>query len=327
MKLILVTGATGFLGKHLVGQLELAERGARLRLLCRGPSPWDGDPAVEVVRGDIASAGDVLRAAQGVEEIYHLAGLVSRNPAEKQRLWRVHIEGTRNVCDASRTHAVRKIVVVSSSGTIAVSREPVVHDETAGYKNDIVGGWPYYLSKIFAEKLAFSYVEQWQLPIVVVNPTLLLGPGDDRRSSTGDVALFLDGQILAVPLGGLNFLDVRDAATGLIAAMRSGRPGERYLLGGHNWTFRELIHSVARISGRREPTMQLSLRASLLGARFLRLLYPLFGSDFHLDDVSIKMSALYWYCKSDKARQEVGFTTRDPEETLRATVEDLRKSR
>ncbi len=344
MKSILVTGAIGFLGKHLVEQLKRAEGAGHLRLLCRGPSPWNvgegsalprepgglpyqqpKDPQVEVVRGDVTVRDDVFRAAEGVNEIYHLAGVVSRNPKKKGVLYTTHIEGTRNVCEAARKHGVQKVVVVSSSGTIAVSREPVIHNENSGYKHEIIGEWPYYLSKIFAEKLAFTYFEQYQLPIVVVNPSLLLGPGDDRGSSTRDVALFLEGQILAIPRGGLNFVDVRDAAGGLIAAVRSGKPGERYLLGGPNWSFREFIESLSMISGVRAPKIQPSLRLSLMSAHLLRRLFPLVGKSFGLDDVSITMSSFYWYCDSTKARAELEFQTRNPMETLRDTVEDLRR--
>jgi dihydroflavonol-4-reductase len=230
-----------------------------------------------------------------------------------------------DAAQAALEQGVRKMVHVSSSGTIAVSREPVVHDEKSGYKHELVGEWPYYLSKVFAEKLALSCFEQHKLPVVVVNPSLLLGPGDDRGSSTRDVALFLEGRIQALPLGGLNFVDVRDAAAGLIAAMRSGKAGERYLLGGPNWSFRDFVQNLARVSGVRAPRMQPSLKFSLASARVLRRLLPLVGKSFALDDASIKMSALFWYCDSTKARSELGFKTRDPIETLRDTVEDLRR--
>jgi len=297
----------------------------------RTVSPVEGhegrrDPnlQLEVTRGDIKTRDDAMRAAEGVTEIYHLAGVVSRNPKKKWLMYQTHIEGTRNICEAARQHGVQKVVYVSSSGTIAVSKGPTVHDENSGYKHEIVGGWPYYLSKIFAEKLALNYHAQHQVPVVVVNPSLLLGPGDDRHSSTYDVALFLRGQVLAVPLGGLNFVDARDAAAGLIGAMRSGRPGERYLLGGVNWSFREFLDCLSKVSGVRAPALQPSQGLSLASAHLLRRLMPLAGKSFPLDDVSIRMSALFWYCDSTKARKELSFQTRDPLETLRDTVNYIR---
>src|SRR5271157_438483 len=327
MKSILITGATGFLGKHLAEGLLQSEPETRLRVLCRGRSPWDHNPRVEVVHGDITSAEDVHRAAEGVGEIYHLAGIVSRDPKDVLLLYRTHIDGTRNVCEAARQHSTTKVVIASTSGVMAVSRDAIVHRETSGYKHEVVGEWPYYLSKIFAEKLALDYFERYQLRVTCVNPSLILGPGDDRLSSTRDVALFLRGQIMAIPEGGLNFVDVRDVALALIAAMRRGQPGERYLLGGPNWSFGEFLDALAKVSGLRAPKLRSSVRLSLASARLLRPILPLVGKSFELDDASIKMSALFWYCDSSKARAELGFQTRDPIATLRDTVEDLRQRR
>ena len=324
MKSILVTGATGFLGKHLVNRLRTAEPEARLRLLLYDTNPWEGDAQIEAVAGDITSAPDVDRVVEGASEIYHLAGFVSRDPKKAALLYRVHIEGTRNVCESALRHRAEKVVHVSSSGTIAVSLGPTVHDERSGYKNDVVSRWAYYLSKIFAEKAALWYFTQRQLPVVIVNPALLLGPGDDRMSSTGEVLLFLRRQVMAVPTGGLCFVDARDAAEGIIAAMRSGRPGERYLLGGPNWSFREFFDSLGKVTGLRAPSLAPPLGVSLASARLLRRLMPLLGKSFPLDDESIRMASHFWYCDSSKARAELAFQARDPMRTLRDTVEDLR---
>ena len=326
MKTILITGSTGFLGKHLVEQLLAAEPEARLRLLCRAEGPAVESDRIEVVAGDVLDKEAVRRAAEGVAEIYHLAGLVEREPKDPWRLFNVHVEGTRNVCEAMRDIPGVKAVFASTSGVSAVGREPAELDESAAYAQDVIWDWPYYTSKMYAEKLASWYVEHRKLNIVHVNPSLLLGPGDDRRSSTRDVEMFLEGQIKVIPLGGLNLVDVRDVARGCILAMQKGEAGERYLLGGANMTFYEWIRRAAKISGVRAPKMMVPLPLSLWGARVMRKVMPWFGKRFDLDDASIRMSSVYWYCNSQKARTELGFTTRDPDATLRDTIEYLRAS-
>ena len=225
-------------------------------------------------------------------------------------------------CDVRVSILVSRSILLRASHA-SPAATPVVHDENSGYKNEVVGEWPYYLSKIFAEKLALDYHARTGLKVIVVNPSLLLGIGDDRNSSTRDVALFLQGEIKVLPKGGLNFVDVRDVAQGLTLAMRWGKAGERYLMGNVNWTFRQLIETVAEISGIRAPTMEPPYEVSLWGARALRAIYPLLGKKVELDDASVKLSACFWYCDSTKARTKLKFETRDPMETLRDTVEDV----
>ncbi|MCW5980050.1 MAG: NAD-dependent epimerase/dehydratase family protein [Bryobacteraceae bacterium] len=323
-KPILVTGASGFLGKHLVAQLRAESNGAPLRILNFGPCPFRDDPALEIVEGSITSRDDVMRAMEGCGQVYHLAGAVSRNPRDKWKMFDLHVEGTRNVCEAALRHGPEKVALVSSSGTVAVSKEPVIHNEDSGFQIEVVGRWYYYLSKIYAEKLALDYVRRHSLPLVITNPALLLGPGDDFGSSTRDIEILLKGQLMGIPGGGMCFVDARDAAAGLIGAMRFGRVGERYLLGGVNWTLREVMERVAEIARIRPPILQPSLGFSLASARVLRRLLPLAGKSFPLDDTTIEMSAHFWYFDSAKAASELGFGARDPIETLRDTVAYIR---
>ncbi len=327
MKTVLVTGASGFLGKHLVRLLLDSDREARIRVFSRGPFPQaEADKGrVEAVRGDIADADAVNAAVAGCPRIYHLAGVVERSPADPWMAYRTHVEGTRNVCEAMRRHGAERCVAVSSSGTIAVGKTPEPANENSPYTHEIVKRWPYYLSKIYQEKQALWHYRRHKTPIVIVNPSLLLGPGDDRGSSTDDVRLFLAGQIQALPTGGLNLVDARDAAAGIAAAMEKGRLGERYLLGGENLTFHEWIRLTARLSGVAAPKFMLPEAAARAGAALLRKLYPLWGGKFEPDDESIRMSSLFWYCDTSKARRELGFAARPTEETMRDTIDDIRR--
>lgn len=326
MHTALITGATGFLGRHLVRLLIESDPDVRVKAFSRSRSAEFDSSRVESVRGDITNPTDVESALQGADEVYHLAGVVQRSPADNWSMYRTHVGGTRNLCEALLKHGPRKCVVVSSSGTVAVSREEAVHTEESGYKQTIVHEWPYYLSKIYQEKQAFWYCEHRGLPLVVINPSLLLGPGDDRLSSTNDVRLFLKGQIKTVPSGGLNLVDVRDAAAGTVAAMRKGTVGERYLLAGENLTFREWIVHAAHVARMSHPRVQLPEPVARFGAAALRNLYPIVGKTFELDDATVRMSSLFWYCDATKARHQLGFATRPADETLRDTISYLRSS-
>src|SRR5215472_3925590 len=228
----LVTGATGFLGGHLVRRL--LEKGERVAALCRSSEPELADLGVEVRRGDVLDAASLERAFEGCTAAYHCAGRVSRRPEDTEELQRVHVQGTRNVLAAARRVGVGRVVVASTSGTVAVSEDPqrvaTEDDETPLV---LVSRWPYYRAKLYAERAALD-ANCDELEVLSVNPTLLLGPGDERFSSTEDVRLFLCGRIPAVPPGGLSFVDVRDAAEALRLAMARGRPGARYLVGACN---------------------------------------------------------------------------------------------
>lgn len=323
MKPILVTGSTGFLGKHLIEQLRARNIGP-LRLLLRGQSIYDGAPDLELVRGDVTDPAAVEQAVRGTRAVFHLAGLVSRDPRDRARLFEVHVEGTRHVCEAALRHGVERVVIVSSSGTIAVSKKPIIHTEASGFQHEVTRHWGYYASKIAAEELVLDLCRGRALPAILLNPALLLGPGDDRCSSTGDIVHLFEGQILTYPTGGMSFVDARDAAAGTLAALERGRTGECYLLGGANWTFKRIIQETCRIGGIKPPLMSSPTPLARLSAPFLRAVMPALGRKFTLDDETIQLSGHFWYCDSSKAERELGFHARDPIETLRDTVADLR---
>jgi dihydroflavonol-4-reductase len=219
---------------------------------------------------------------------------------------------------------VRRIVLASTSGTIAVSREAIALDERAPYPTEIVAGWPYYLSKIYQEKLALDLAATLKLELVVVNPALLLGPGDARDSSTGDVKKFLRKEIPVVPPGGICFVDARDAAAATVQAMERGRAGERYLLGGPNWTVAEYFGRLERVSKVRGPRLKLPSKMQLHAASILEHAFRALDKSPPVERISVEMAQVYWWCDCKKAERELTFEPRDPGETLAETVRDVR---
>ena len=323
MTAVLVTGATGFLGEHLCR--VLVERGHTVRGLARTRSAILAELGIEHIRGDVLEGPELDRALGGCFGVFHLAGAVSRDPGDAQRMMRLHVDGTRRVLDRMKVAGVRRMVLASTSGTIGVSKEEEILDESAPYAEQIVAGWPYYASKIYQERLAFEHGRRLGIEVVAVNPSLLLGPGDRRLSSTGDVRRFLRRQIPTIPDGGISFVDARDAAAATASALERGRPGERYLLGGPNWTTKEFFARLGRIANIAPPRLKLPARWSKFGASLVEELYRWRGKEPPVDRISVEMAEHYWWIDSSKAERELAFSARDPQLTLVDTVAYLRQ--
>jgi dihydroflavonol-4-reductase len=315
---LLVTGGTGFLGSALVPLL--ARAGHRLRLLQRSAAPEAETLGAEVTRASLDDEDAVRAALDGVDAVFHLAGQVSFDPADPARLYALHVQGTRRLLEACVVAGVKRVVLASSSGTIAVSREERIATEEDPPPLAVVAEWPYYLSKIYQEKAALRLHRDTGLPVVVLNPSLLLGPGDTRLSSTDVVFKFMERRIPAMPSGGLSFVDVRDAAAAFAAALERGRPGERYLLGGANMSFRDFFGRLERLTGITAPKVALPSAVNVAGARLLEKLAGWRGAEAPIDAHSVAMGERFWYCDSGKATAELGFTARDAQETLFETV-------
>lgn len=331
MKRVAVTGATGFLGRALCAALR--EREVEVVAVARRPDDALEEMGVTFVAADVTGERERLgdpsaplqSALRGCEGVYHTAGFVSRDARDTREMMRVHVDGTKAVLCAAKEAGVRRVVVASSSGTHAVSREaePVL-DETAPDAIDLVGRWPYYLSKIYQERVARQLGAELGLEVVLINPSLLLGPGDERQSSTEDVVRLLFREIPVVPPGGLAFVDVRDAAQGAMAAMARGEPGERYLLNAANMTFAEFFGRVSRIAKVPAPVLRVPSKLARAGATLVEHFYRARNSEPPVSRLEVEMGEVYWYCDARKAETQLGWQARDAGETLDDTVRDLR---
>jgi dihydroflavonol-4-reductase len=320
----LVTGGTGFLGTHLVRLLAGADARAVRVLVQKSAPAWLRELGVEIAVGGVTNPDDIARAMAGVEQVYHLAGMVSHKAVDAHRMYAVHVDGTRIVCDAAARAGVRRIVMSSTSGTVACSRrEDDVADEETPAPVDIISRWAYYASKLYQEEAARRACGD-KVELVMLNPSLLLGPGDDRLSSTRPILQFIAKEIAMMPAGGTNVVDARDVAALLPVAMSRGTPGARYLVGAVNWTFAEFFGRLERLTKIAAPKLKISGELPFRAAQAQAALFKKIGRKVAVEPESVEMAQYFWYIDAGKAARELGFSPRDPADTLRETVSYLR---
>lgn len=324
-KKILITGGTGFLGTHIVRQLiDAGEK--NLRVMASRVPVWMVDAGVEACEGSVTQVADVTAACKNVSAIFHLAGKVSRDNADAAAMNKVHLEGTRLLCSAGKENGVSSLILASSSGTIAVSETEQMFDETYPQPVDIISRWAYYASKYYQERTAIANFDGEGRRLVIMNPSLLLGPDDDRLSSTKPVLDFLARKIPYCPSGGLNFVDARDAATAFIAALEKGKDKEKYLLGAANMTFEQFFGRLERLSGIEAPRLRVPKALAVTGSGVVSSIYKNWGKPSPIAQNEVEQAEHFWYFDSSKSEQELGFAPRDPQETLQDTITYIRRN-
>jgi dihydroflavonol-4-reductase len=264
----------------------------------------------------------VKRALAGVEVLYHLAGMVSFDPADGPAMYRLHVAGTRGLLEEVRACGGWSGWCSPRPAGPSPSRAPSGWRPRRTFPVEVVGRWPYYLSKFYEEKLVLEFASKHRLPAVVLNPSLLLGPGDERLSSTWTVMKFLQRDLPAMPNGGISFVDVRDAAEAFLAALDRGELGGKHLL-GVNMSMSEFFGRLERLSGVPAPRLRLPSKLNVAGAKLLEKLAEARGREPALDAASVDIAEHWFWVDARKAERELDFVARDPQETLRDTVLDL----
>ncbi len=324
-KKILITGGTGFLGAEIVRRLT--DAGARnLRVMASRVPDWMKESGVEPMLGSVTSRENVAAAVANVSVVLHLAGKVSRNNDDAAVMNKIHVEGTRLLCEAAKVAGVQTIVLASSSGTIAVSEDPEEIDETYPQPVDVISRWAYYSSKYYQERTALENFDGDGRKLVILNPTLLLGPGDERLSSTKVVLDFLGRKIPYCPSGGLSVVDNRDVAKAFINSIEKGRHKEKYLLGAGNMTFADFFGRLSRLSGISPPMLRVPKKIAVAGAGIIDSVFRNWNKTSPIEPGEVEQAEYFWYLNSAKAEEELGFVPRDTQETLQDTITYLRKN-
>lgn len=323
---ILITGGTGFLGTHLVPLLRA--QGHTLTLISRSkpPATWlSGENAVRHVQADLKDRDAVRAALKGVDAIFHLAGLVSFKNEDGRKMYELHVDCTRELLRDVRALGTKpRVILMSTSGTIAVSKTERVGTEADDYPIETVGRWPYYLSKIYEEKLALEFCKKEGIPLVILNPSLLMGPGDDRLSSTWTVVKFLQRDIPAMPGGGMSFADARDVAQAAVNALTQGELYGRHLM-GVNLSMTDFFKRLERITGVPAPRVKLPKNVNIVGAYALERFAKWRGEKPTIDPQEVEVGEHWFWLDSSKAETQLGYSARDPYETLHDTVHYVMK--
>ena len=310
----LVTGATGFLGSHLAR--ALGRRGDDLKVLIRRHSDDSILAGIdfERVNGDVTDRRAVRRAVEGVERVFHVAGVTSMRAADEGRVFDVNVRGTRIVAEEALAAGATRLVHTSSVAAIGPAAPGGRADERQAFTAGGLG-IAYMNSKHEAEAEVLR-VAAHGLDAVIVNPTFVLGPDQGGASSMGLIRRFLLRRIPAYVDGGLNIVDVRDVATGHLLADAKGETGERYILGGRNFTLQRLFSDLSRICGVPAPQLRLPPNLATAGA----MLSEQLGLPLELSVDETRSASLWWTYSSAKAKRELGFESRPHEETLEAAL-------
>ncbi|MFZ3358441.1 MAG: hopanoid-associated sugar epimerase [Xanthobacteraceae bacterium] len=308
--MILITGASGFVGSAV--SRSLLQSGHAVRVLVRPTSSRANlaDPRLEIVEGDLNDAASLTHAMTGVRHLFHVAAdyrLWARHP---QDIVRTNVEGTRNVMTAALRAGVERIVYTSSVATLASRPNRVASDETFPLPADAAIG-AYKYSKVLAERLVESMVAEQKLPAVIVNPSTPIGPGDVRPTPTGRIIIeAAAGRMPAYVDTGLNLVHVDDVASGHVAALQKGRIGERYILGGQDVLLGDMLREIARQVGRRPPRTRLPRQLIFPIAYGAEAIAHFTGREPFVTTTGLRLAKDHMFFTSAKAERELGYAAR-----------------
>ncbi|MGA2283566.1 MAG: NAD-dependent epimerase/dehydratase family protein [Candidatus Dormibacteria bacterium] len=299
---VFLTGATGFVGGHVLD--ALLESGYSVRALVRGSrARLAARPSLTVVGGDVRDGGALVPSIRGCRYLVHVAAGYSFAPRDRRELEEVNVAGTRGLLEAARLAGVEKAVVTSSSAAVGPLRGGRLATESDWA--EVHGGHGYHASKVRQERAALRA----NLPVVTVLPTAPIGPRDARPTPTGQLVVdVMRGRMPAYLEGAMNLVAVEDAGRAHVLALERGRPGERYLVGGQNLSLAEVMDLFARHAGTRPPAWRMpytvALTAAWVDEARCRLL-P--GARPRVPLEGVRMGRQRMLVRIDKAKDELGF--------------------
>lgn len=322
---VLITGANGFLGRHLLR--TLVQEGAKPLALMRPAASCrsEVEEHARVIEGSPLEPSGWIEQARGATTIVHSAAIVRHTREAPEEMQRFNVESSQQAVRAAKALGAR-LVLVSSSGTVGCFRKAsVVADEDAPYAEELAGRWPYYASKIRAEQAATRLARELGVSLHIVRPPVLLGPGDVGGRSAKHVTRVLHGQVPFVPSGGIDFCDVRDVARSVARLAVRGGARRIYHLPGASTSLAEFFGWVAEVAGVRFSRPEVR-RPVVEGVAFLGRHVPALKRAGLPDSVVLEMSTCHWGLSTLWSHQELGHRARSPRQTLADTVGWVRQN-
>ena len=301
----LVTGAAGFLGSHVARQL--VARGDDVRVLVRASSSNRAisDLSLEYVTGDLRDAASLERAMNGVQRVFHVAADYRLWAKHPQDIYDSNVGGTKNLLEAAKRAGVGQLIYTSTVATIAVDRPELPNEFTETKLEQMIGH--YKRSKWMAEQEALKAAKEG-MPVIVAMPTTPVGPWDWKPTPTGKIILdFLNGKMPGYVETGLNFVGVEECAAGHLLVSEKGKIGERYLLGAENLTLKEVLDTLAKITGLRAPGMKIPHGVALSVAYMESAFSRLIGKEPGIPVEGVKIARHKMFVDASRARRELGF--------------------
>jgi dihydroflavonol-4-reductase len=312
---VLLTGASGFIGSAVAR--SLVEEGFAVRALLRPGSRREHLHAlgIETAEGSVDDAASVNAALASRRYLVHVAADYRLWARDVREIFAANVEGTRVVMDAARKAGVERVVYTSSVATVQPRPDGTPADERAFMPEGAASG-AYQRSKIMAERLVRDMIANG-LPAVIVNPATVIGPNDVRPTPTGRIVIAAaTGRIPAFVDTGLNLVHVDDVARGHVAALRHGRIGERYILGGDNVRFARMLADIAALAGRRPPRLRIPWYAALPVAYVAEAASRVTGREPLATLEGVRHARDRMFFSTAKAKQELGIRARPYQEAL-----------